>query len=213
MSQTLNLGRRIELLPMDKHCHDISVGLYRELTDAAPRYVVHTYSSVAGSRERVGFLTRALLIMAGMHEVAGAPGWLRFACDGSHERALRRGFLDLCKLETGAPLDPKPLTVFDKKAECNLEIHGLGAGVYEIRPEGGTPDGSSRAAALAGGFVKLCEMEAVEGSDPRIAFPCKASHDALMGLLAFRAQNVRASLREQEAAASRGILAAPSQQK
>lgn len=213
MSQTLNLGQRIELLPTDKHCHDLSVALYRESDEQGPRYLVHTYSSVEGARERIAFLTRTLETMAGMEQVPGMPGWLRFACGAYHERALKRGFLDLCKLETGAALTPKPLTVFDKKAECNLTIQSLGDGIYEVGAEKDTAKGPARIAALVRGFTKLCEMQVVEGSDNRAAFACKASHDALMGLLAFRAQNVRASIREQEAAASRGVLSSPSQQK
>ncbi|NJO12563.1 MAG: hypothetical protein HC872_02860, partial [Gammaproteobacteria bacterium] len=64
--ETLNLGRRIELLPMDKHCDNISLGLYREKTSAGPCYLIHTYSASAGAQDRVAFLTRALRVMAGM---------------------------------------------------------------------------------------------------------------------------------------------------
>jgi hypothetical protein len=46
-----------------------------------------------------------------------------------------------------------------------------------------------------------------------LAFPCGHSHDALIGLLLPRALNVRAVLREEEAAVGRGNLVAPSQQK
>ena len=45
-----------------------------------------------------------------------------------------------------------------------------------------------------------------------IQFACGASHDALVGLLLPRAINVRATLRETEEAAGRGLLLAPSQQ-
>ena len=44
-------------------------------------------------------------------------------------------------------------------------------------------------------------------------FVCAWPHDALMGLLLPRALNVRAVLREEEMAASRGTLVAPSAQK
>ena len=212
MGKTRDWGQRIELLPMDKHCHDLSVALYRESDAQGPRYLVHTYSSVEGARERIAFLTGTLETMAGMKQVSGMPGWLRFACGGYHERALKRGFLDLCKLQTGAAIIPKSLTVFDKKAECDLTIQSLGDGIYEVGAEKDTAKGPARIAALVRGFVKLCEMQAVDGFEDRVVFGCKASHDALMGLLAFRAQNVRASIREQEAAASRGVLSSPSQQ-
>ena len=40
-----------------------------------------------------------------------------------------------------------------------------------------------------------------------------AGHDVLMALMMFRAQNVRASMQEEELASSRGVLSSPSQQK
>jgi hypothetical protein len=212
MGKTLDLGRRIELQPIDKHCHNISLGLYLRQVDGVSQVSVHTYASVPGADERLAFLTEALAVMAGLEPVLEQPGWSRFPCGTMHLRALRRGFLDLCKLSSDAPLAPKPMTVFDKKAGCDLTAMGVGDGVYEIRSEADDEAARRRCAAVARGFAKLCEMDAVEGSENRVRFPCGADHDALIGLLLFRAQNVRASLQEQELAAARGILAAPSQQ-
>jgi hypothetical protein len=45
-----------------------------------------------------------------------------------------------------------------------------------------------------------------------VAFPCGAEHDALIGLLLVRAQNLRAVLREEEMQSTRGVLSAPSAQ-
>lgn len=61
--------------------------------------------------------------------------------------------------------------------------------------------------------MKLAELAVLEGESTQVEFPCKASHDALIGLLLPRALNVRAILREEESAGGRGLLAAPSQQK
>ena len=87
-----------------------------------------------------------------------------------------------------------------------------GDGVYEMKSEEPEEAGAKRATALSGGFLKLCEMETIEGGQNQVKFPCESSHDELIGMLMFRAQNVRAAMRESEDAASRGILAAPSQQ-
>ena len=209
MGKTLDLGERIELLPMDNHCHDISIGLYRRTVGGVPQFLPHTYSSVSGAVGRVDFMRHALVQMIGLEEVPNIPGWLRFPCHTIHQRALRRAFLDLCKLETGSPLKAKPLTVFDKKAGGNLTAVALGDGRYEMVGEEG---GSKRSEALARGFVKLCEMDIVEGQPNQVAFSCGKSHDALIGMLMFRSQNVRSSIIEDDMAASRGILASPSQQ-
>ena len=47
----------------------------------------------------------------------------------------------------------------------------------------------------------------------QVRFPCGSDHHELIGLLMVRALNVRGALREQEAAAARGVLSAPSQQR
>ena len=211
MSKTLNLGERLELLPMDPHCHDISLGLYRQGVDGDAQFLVHTYSSVSGSRERVAYITKALEVMLGLEAVPDAPGRLRFPCGSLHPRAIKRSFLDLSKLETGAPLEPKPLTAFDKKAAGDLTVVNMGNGSYKMTAEEGLDAGPKRVKALAMGYAKICEMERL--GDDRVAFACETDHDALLGMLFFRSQNVRAAMQEEESAASRGSLSAPSQQK
>ena len=212
MGKTLDLGLRLELLPMDSHCHNASMGLYRRDVEGAPQFLVHTYSCAPGTTERLAFLSRALVVMCGLEQVEGHDPWLRFPCGAVHERPLKRAFLDLCKLESDAPLEPKPLAVFDKKADARLTARSLGEGRYEVQAPPGSEGAAKRAGALARGFVKLCDAEAFEGSDTKFVFPCRTAHDALVGQLMFRAQNARASMREQELAAARGVLAAPSQQ-
>ena len=214
MGKTLDLGERIELMSADRHCGDISLGMYRQDADGVSSFGVHTYSSAPDAVARVAFIREALLVMLGLDEagpVAGRTGWLKFACGSTHQRALKHAFLDLCKLETGAALEPKPLTVFDKKANGDIKAVPQGQGAYRIEPDPNAENGPRRATAVARGFVKLCEMN--EREDGSIAFACNMGHDPLIGMLMFRAQNVRAAVQEEETAASKGVLSAPSQQK
>ena len=213
MGKTRDLGRRIELHSMDVHCHDISLGLYCRDVDGVPHFLVHTYSDVDGAAQRVSFLRQALMVMIGLEESSQTPGWLRFSCGTIHERALKRAFLDLCKLETGAPLAAKPLPAFDKKADEDLTAASLGKGIYRMESPEGSEKGAKRAAALTRGFLKVCEMQEVDGETNQVVFPCAAVHDELIGMLMFRAQNVRATMSEEESAAAKGVLSGPSQQK
>ena len=210
MGNTLDLGRRIEIHSLDTHCHDISLGLYRQDLEC-PQFLVHTYSQADGSSERVRFIRQSLITMIGL-EPADRPQWLQFPCRQIHQRALRRAFLDLCKLQTGEPLQQKPLEAFDKKADGHLRVVNLGDGAYRTEAVDDTEAGRRRARALARGFVKLCELESLETDPPRFAFGCQSGHDALVGMLMFRAQNVRSSMQEEDAAAGRGVLAPPSRQ-
>ena len=213
MGKTLDLGRRIELHSMDKPCGDISLGLYQQDVGGAQRFLVHTYADSDEARGRAAFILEALRVMLGLETAEEDPGMLVFPCGTVHLRALKRAFLDLCKLETGAELSPKPLTAHDKKAAGNLTAVNVGEGTYEIQSEDGGDTGKQRETAIARGFGKVCEMTKDDDSATRVHFPCGQAHDEMIGMLMFRAQNVRAAMQEEEMAAAKGVLAAPSQQK
>ena len=213
MGKTLELGRRLELNPLDIHCADISVGLYEQQVADSPHFLVHSYAKTSGADQRISFLRQALIKIAGLEPIPNADPWLRFRCKHRHPRALRRIFLDLCKLETDAMLTPKPLEAFDKKAEALLTVRTVDTGVYSVECQAGGEIGNKRAVAVARGFAKLCELPPTEDPANHVAFTCQSSHDGLMGALLYRAQNVRAAMAEEEEAAARGMLSAPSQQK
>ena len=208
MPATLDLGKRIELVSMDPACHNISLGLYEQLR--MPEYVVHSYSGRAGTAERLEFLRAAITVLAG---AGSQDGHLRFACGAAHRAAIRRAFLEACKLPSNTVVQAKPLSVLDKKSSLAIFAASLGSGVYELRAEGPREQWATRVEAIAVGLKKLAEMEFVPGESHRLQFACGQPHDALVGLLLPRALNVRAAIREEETAASRGILVAPSAQK
>lgn len=210
MDHILELGRRIELVPVDPQGGDITLALY-ETRDAggAPAFRVHSYSPREGAPARVAFVRAAMRALGGLEPAESDPTLLRFPCGSAHRLACRRLFLEAAKIPTGAAPAPRPLAVEDKKAG-RITAAGSGTGAYALAGPSADDVVGARVAATAQGLVKLGEMES-EG-DGRVAFPCRRPHDALVGLLLPRAINVRAALREQEATAGRGILAAPSAQ-
>jgi len=211
--KTLDLGLRIEIQPMDTHCHNISLGLYQKEINRIPHFLVHTYSSNPMATERIHFICRALREQVGLVEAPDIPGWLLFPCGSTHTRALRRSFLDLCKLETNAALQAPVLSAHDKKAECPLSLMPQGNGLYAIHAGTVTDKSLRRVSALARGYAKLCNMDVGPSeSDVTISFPCKTDHHALLGLLMYRAQNIRATMQEQELSKGQGVLSAPTNQ-
>ena len=205
MGQTVELGRRVELVPMDPHFHDITLALYRQGAPSGPVYVVHTYSSRPGAAGRAAFVVGAMVVLGGMEAVG--PQALRFPCGADHELACRRAFLEACKLDPTQPVVPRSLTFFDKKSSHQIQISGLGGGGYRVALEGGE---ATRTAGVAAGLAKLGQLQAP--APDQVAFACGQAHDALIGMLLIRAVNVRATLREQELLAARGLLVAPSAQ-
>lgn len=211
MGRTQDFGSRIELVPMDLHFHEVSLGLYRQETDFGPEYLIHSYSSIEGIDERVTFVRKAAQILGDM--VANDDGLLSFSCHSAHSAGTRRIFLESCKIPYSNQPELRSLTIFDKKAGCEIHLSSLGDGTYEVDAEEVHAAAQRRAEVVARGLCKLGEMDPVTEDFKRIAFPCGHAHDALVGLLLVRAPNVRAAMREEETAAARGMLAAPSQQK
>ena len=213
MGLTSDIGRRIELVAMDPHFHEISMALYRREREDGPQLLVHTYSRIEGALQRVESVAAAMVALGGMQPVEGDAQRVRFPCGRSHHMASRRLFLEACKLPPASDATPRPLHVFDKKSSANVTVTSLGEGAYQLHTDGQGDKVAMRRAAIAGGLVKLAEMEWLERDADKIAFPCGRSHDKLVGLLLVRAQNVRSVERELEAAAARGQLLAPSAQK
>ena len=217
MRRIVDIGRRVELIPIDPHCHDITIGLYRQqIADATtgrkfPAFLVHTYSQMTGATERIEEVAGTMQILGGMRKTS--EGLLYFPCKDTHEFACRRVFLEACKLASNTHTEPRPLNILDKKSRLTITVDSTGNGIYQVSANGEGRGAARRISAIAGGLMKLGEMERVEtDNNDTVGFACGHSHDALIGLLLIRAPNVRVALREEEMSASRGVLSAPSQQ-
>ena len=217
MRRIVDIGRRIELIPIDPHFHDITIGLYRQqITDpnlgkAFPAFLVHTYSQIPGVPERIGEVIQSMQILGGMLKTS--EGLLYFPCKDAHEAACRRVFLEACKLASNTQAEARPLNILDKKSQLTITVDSMGSGIYRVTTNGEGRGAARRISAIAGGLMKLGEMEDIETDNKdTVGFACGHSHDALVGLLLIRAPNVRVALREEEMGAARGVLSAPSQQ-
>jgi hypothetical protein len=209
LGETKDIGKRVELVPMDPHFHDITIALYQDSTDSGLAFRVHTYSTVPGVEDRVAFVAHAMAVLGGMEALDSDAALVRFACGNQHILAARRVFLEACKLPATATLEPKGLSIFDKKSAQDIKVSGSDSGVYDVFATGAD---ASRATAIAGGLAKLAELSKSDTNATQVLFPCGQAHDALVGLLLGRALNVRAVIREEEMIASRGMLVAPSAQ-
>jgi hypothetical protein len=212
MGKTIDLGRRIDLVPMDPHFHNISIALYRQDTGNGSVFLVHSYSNREGAQQRVEFVARAMAVLGGLEPVPGETRKLRFPCAAEHPFACRRVFLEACKLDPSQPIEIRRLQILDKKSNRTITVSSQGNGVYLLAADGEEQDKASRIEAVANGLLKLGQMQVGVSGRDSVTFGCGQAHDALVGLLLVRALNVRAVLREQEMTASRGVLSAPSAQ-
>lgn len=197
---------------MDSHCQNISIALYQQDGATGAEVMVHTYSGIEGASQRVDFVTRAMATLGGMQPSSNGGERLRFPCAAMHTAATKRLFLEACKVPPADDIAPRPLNIFDKKSSANVTATSLGEGAYQLGAEGESQKAAERRVAIAVGLVKLAELEWVDEENCKVAFPCGRPHDELVGLLLPRALNVRSFLRQQEMAAARGRLLAPSAQ-
>ncbi len=211
MTSIVDIGRRIELVPIDPHFNDITIALYRQEIDTRAVFRVHTYSHIKGATKRIEEIIGSMQTLGGLQRTS--DGLLYFPCGEKHEAACRRVFLEACKLTSDTSAEPRPLSILDKKSKLTISVESLGNGTYKVKSNGEGRSAERRISAIAGGLMKLGELEPTEeNSTDSVTFPCGQSHDALVGLLLVRAPNVRVIIREEEAGAARGVLAAPSQQ-
>ena len=69
MGQIVDIGRRIELIPMDSYFHDIAIALYQQQQDG-PSFLVHTYSRIEGASQRIKFVIETMQTLGGMTAVS-----------------------------------------------------------------------------------------------------------------------------------------------
>lgn len=211
MSVIGNIGRRVELVSMDRHFHDISIGLYQQHQDSGPEFLVKTYSTVGGAQKRTDSVLRAMEILGGMKMVAG-ENCLRHTCQNTHAAATKRLFLEACKVSPTENISVRSLSIFDKKSDGDVVAVSMSAGRYHLNVEPDTEKARTRRGAITAGLVKLAELEWINEESGEVVFSCGHSHDELIGLLLPRALNVRSFLRQQQMEADRGRLLAPSAQ-
>jgi hypothetical protein len=210
MGQTKYIGKRIELVSMDPHFHDISIALYKQEKNQRPVFLIHTYSQISGASARIDALVNAMKTLGGLE--SDEDGLLYFPCGDAHEQAIRRIFLDSCKADLTTTLETPPLRILDRKSGCYILAIYQNQGIYQMQGEDEEQDCDRRVMVITRGLLKLGQMESVGESNDRVAFACGQDHDALVGLLLKRAPNVRAALREVEQMATRGVLSTPASQ-
>ncbi|MYE89631.1 hypothetical protein F4X33_11615 [Candidatus Poribacteria bacterium] len=96
MGQTVDIGKRIELVPMDPHFRDITIALYQQGQEESPQFLVHSYSQMEGVQERIQFAVDTMTHMGNL--VEDTNGLLQFPCEAAHQLACKRTFLESCKL-------------------------------------------------------------------------------------------------------------------
>ena len=196
-------GRCLELVPMDPHFHNISVGLYVKDGTCA----VWTYSRRPGADERIERIRDQMAALGGLSPVEGTSNEMRFTCGYLHVRPARF----LLAQAVGKSPDYSPpegeLSIKDSKTQLMLKIvpgEMDGQTVYQVTGEGEHANVPARLRLVVAGFVRYGEMD--KAGDTEVAFPCGQRHDELIRVLLPYSRNVSAVEGMMEAEALRGQM-------
>lgn len=193
-------GKCLELVPIDPHFHDISVGLYSREGVAT----VWTFSRRQGVETRIEQIRDQLVKLGDMEPVEGTHNQLRPPCGTIHQRPLK--FLMMQAVEKDPSFDYPQGLVKDLRSPLMLGFESEeidGRTVYRVTAEGEAPRAAGRLRAILSGFVRYGEMERVGDG---VSFSCGARHDQLMRLLLPYARNVTGTQDMLEADALRGQM-------
>ncbi|MEC9321321.1 MAG: hypothetical protein VX869_04000 [Chloroflexota bacterium] len=180
-------GKCLELVSLDRHFHNISVGLYVK----HGIFTVWTFSGKCGADKRIQKIRDQLVSLGGMEPIAGTLNQARFTCDVLHDRPVRF----LLSQAVGKSPDFVPseeaLEIKDSKSELMIGAEGFkrdGSWLYRIGVTGEAKNSVMRLRMILAGFTRYGEMEKI--GDNEVAFQCRTQHDELMRLLMPYSRNI-----------------------
>ena len=180
-------GKCLELVSLDRHFHNISVGLYVK----HGIFTVWTFSGKCGADKRIQKIRDQLVSLGGMEPIAGTLNQARFTCDVLHDRPVRF----LLSQAVGKSPDFAPsegtLEIKDSKSELMIGAEGFkrdGSWLYRIGVTGEAKNSAMRLRMILAGFTRYGEMEKI--GDNEVAFQCRTQHDELMRLLMPYSRNI-----------------------
>ena len=197
-------GQCLELVPLDRRFHDISVGLYVKEGICT----IWTFSQREGVEDRIREIRDQMIALGGMEPVGDTHNQVRFPCGQLHQRTLRF----VMSQAVGKAPDYAPpqgqLSIQDSKSaltiRAELQSSDDGPAVYGVSLEGEARNAAMRLRMVLAGFARYGEMEQVGESG--VAFSCGMAHDAMMRVLLPYSRNISSVETMMAAEALRGQM-------
>ena len=198
------IGTCLELVPMDTHFGNVSVGLYYK----DGYCTVWSFSQAEGIEDRLREIRDQMVRLGGAQAVEGTDNQFIFPCGILHMRPVK--FL-LSQAVTKAADFTHPegaMTIRDSKSALTLGVSAEkqdgGGFAYRVSGEGEVRNPALRLRMVVAGFMRYGEMEKV--GDTEVAFICRWRHDELVRLLLPYSRNISAVESMLEAEATRGQM-------
>ena len=183
------LGRCLELVSMDPHFHDVTVGLYY----TGNVTTVWSFSRVPGIEGRIEQIRDRLVALGGLIPVDGTHDKAVFPSEAIFEKPLRFLFTEAVEKHPSIAPPDGPITSPDTKSRLTFKVTGSQSDdkyVYTVTAEGEAPRPQSRIRAVVGGYMRYGECERV--APDSFVFPDNVRHDEMARVLLPFARNVSA---------------------
>jgi len=183
------LGHCIELVAIDPHFNDVSVGLF--IKDGI--LTVHSYSQIDGIQDRIEQIRDRCTLLGDVEAVAGTRDHLRLISNLFLERALRFMFITAVERDPSREIDSGRISAPDTKTKLTLFVDGAESGgkyVYTVSAEGPADRPEMRVRATVGGFIRYADCERVDKN--QFAFKDGRRYDNFVRLVLPMARNVSA---------------------
>ena len=183
------LGHCIEIVSIDPHFHDVSVGLYikgRVMT-------IWSFSRREGIAGRIEQIRDRCTLLGDVITVDGTTDQLSLTSDLYLDRALRFMFTFAVEKDPARELPTGRITAPDTKTRLTFVIEGAeedGKYVYTISAEGKSDKAELRVRATVGGFMRYSDCERIDKD--KFAFPDGKRYDSFARLILPLARNVSA---------------------
>lgn len=196
------LGKCIELISMDPHFHDITVGLFvnnRTLT-------IWSFSTIPGTDERIRKIRDRIVALGDLESVSGTTNQALVPSGDILIQPMKFMFREAVEKDPDV-LPSGPIEAPDNKSTLIFTVEGGqqdDAYVYTVTARGEAARPESRIKATVGGFMRYGGCERVTPETFR--FPDGQQHDGFVRLLLPYARNVSAVERMLEAEEMEGQM-------
>ena len=155
------LGHCIELVSIDPHFHDVTIGLF--IKDGL--MTIWSFSNRDGIAGRIEEIRDRCTRLGDVIAVEGTTDQLKLTSDLYLDRALRFMFTFAVEKDPARELPTGRITAPDTKTKLIFVINGAeenGKYVYTISAEGRSDKAELRVRATVGGFVRYSDCERVD---------------------------------------------------
>ena len=183
------LGSCIELVSLDPHFHDVSIGLF--IKDGV--MTISSYSTFDGIDARIEQIRDRCARLGDVEVVEGTTDQLRLISDLYLDRALRFMFIAAVEKDPATEFPSGRITAPDTKTKLTFVIEGAeedGAYVYTVSTEGEAERAEMRVRAAVGGFMRYSGCLRVDKN--KFSFPDGKKYDNFARLILPLARNVSA---------------------